>query len=182
MHRGYRAERYLEKLAAARQSIADLAVSTDIIVGFPGETDEDFEQTVQVVAEAEFDSAYTFIFSPRSGTEAAEMVDRFVPHDISVERFERLRAVVERAGRRKHAARVGRVEEVIVEGPSKRDASVLTGRTRQNKLVHFAADPIRIGSFADVRVIESASHYLMGELVGVTARPRHRTRIALSVG
>src|SRR5688572_3964610 len=182
MHRGYRAERYLEKLAAARRSIPDLAVSTDIIVGFPGETDEDFEQTLQVVAEAEFDSAYTFIFSPRSGTEAAEMVDRFVPHDVSVERFERLRAVVERAGRRKHAARVGRVEEVIDEGSSKRDASVLTGRTRQNKLVHFAADPIRVGSFADVRVIDSASHYLMGELVGVTARPRHRTRIALSVG
>ncbi|HUP74712.1 MAG TPA: tRNA (N6-isopentenyl adenosine(37)-C2)-methylthiotransferase MiaB [Acidimicrobiales bacterium] len=182
MHRGYRAERYLEKLAAARQSIPDLAVSTDIIVGFPGETDEDFEQTLQVVAEAEFDSAYTFIFSPRSGTDAAEMVDRFVPHDICVERFERLRAVVERSGRRKHAARVGRVEEVIIEGPSKRDASVLTGRTRQNKLVHFAADPIRIGSFADVRVIDSASHYLMGRLVGVTARPRHRTRIALSVG
>jgi tRNA-2-methylthio-N6-dimethylallyladenosine synthase len=183
MHRGYRAERYLEKLAAARASIDDLAVSTDIIVGFPGETDEDFEQTLQVAAEAEFDSAYTFIFSPRSGTEAAEMVERFVPHDVCVERFERLRAVVERAGRRKHAARVGRVEEVIVEGPSKRDASVLTGRTRQNKLVHFgSADPIRIGSFADVRVVDSASHYLMGELMGVTARPRHRTRIALSVG
>ncbi|MEO5840259.1 MAG: tRNA (N6-isopentenyl adenosine(37)-C2)-methylthiotransferase MiaB [Acidimicrobiales bacterium] len=183
MHRGYRAERYLEKLAAARQSIPDLAVSTDIIVGFPGETDGDFEQTLQVVAEAEYDSAYTFIFSPRSGTEAATMVDQFVPHDVSVERFERLRAVVERAGRRKHLARVGRVEEVIVEGPSKRDASVLTGRTRQNKLVHFAsADPIRVGSFADVCVVDSASHYLMGELVAVTARPRHRTRIALSVG
>ena len=183
MHRGYRAERYLEKLAAAREGIDDLAVSTDIIVGFPGETDADFDQTLQVVAEAEFDSAYTFIFSPRSGTEAAEMVDRFVPHEICVERFDRLRAVVERAGRRKHAARVGRVEEVIVEGPSKRDPTVLTGRMRHNKLVHFATvDPIRIGSFADVRVIDAAAHYLMGELVGVTARPRHRTRIALSVG
>ena len=183
MHRGYRAERYLEKLAAARAAIDDLAVSTDIIVGFPGETEADFEQTLQVVAEAEFDSAYTFIFSPRSGTEAATMTDRFVPHDVCVDRFERLRAVVERAGRRKHVARAGRVEEVIVEGPSKRDPGVLTGRTRQNKLVHFAsAEPIRVGSFADVRVTEGASHYLVGELVAVTARPRHRTRIALSVG
>jgi tRNA-2-methylthio-N6-dimethylallyladenosine synthase len=183
MHRGYRAERYLEKLAAARASIPDLAVSTDIILGFPGETDVDFEQTLQVVAEAEYDSAYTFIFSPRSGTEAAEMVDQFVPHAVCVERFDRLRTVVERSGRRKHGARVGRVEEVIVEGPSKRDASVLTGRTRQNKLVHFGSpDPIRSGSFAEVRVVDSASHYLMGELVDVTARPRHRTRIALSVG
>jgi len=183
MHRGYRAERYLEKLAAARAAVGDLAVSTDIIVGFPGETEEDFEQTLQVVAHAEYDSAYTFIFSPRSGTEAAAMVDQFIPHEVCVDRFERLRAVVERAGRRKHAERVGRVEDVIVEGPSKRDAAVLTGRTRQNKLVHFAAaDAIRVGSFADVRIVDSASHYLMGELVEVTARPRHRTRIALTVG
>src|SRR5207237_522720 len=183
MHRGYRAERYLEKLAATRAAVGDLAVSTDIIVGFPGETDDDFEQTLQVVAEAEYDSAYTFIFSPRSGTEAAEMVDRFVPHERCVERFDRLRAVVERAGRRKHAARVGRLEEVIVEGPSKRDQTILTGRTRQNKLVHFAtSEAIRTGSFADVRIVDAAAHYLMGELVGVTARPRHRTRIALSVG
>jgi tRNA-2-methylthio-N6-dimethylallyladenosine synthase len=183
MHRGYRAERYLEKLAAARGAVDDLAVSTDIIVGFPGETDDDFEQTLQVVAEAEFDSAYTFIFSPRSGTEAATMTDRFVPHEVCVERFDRLRAVVERAARRKHAARVGRVDEVIVEGPSKRDPAVLTGRTRQNKLVHFSStEPIRVGSFADVRITEGASHYLVGELVAVTARPRHRTRIAVSVG
>ena len=111
------------------------------------------------------------------------MTDRFVPHDVCVERFERLRAVVERAGRRKHEARVGRVEEVIVEGPSKRDPEVLTGRTRQNKLVHFASpEPIRVGSFADVQVTEGASHYLVGELAAVTARPRHRTRIAVSVG
>ena len=183
MHRGYRADRYLEKLAAARAAVDDLAVSTDIIVGFPGETEADFEQTLQVAAEAEFDSAYTFIFSPRSGTEAATMTDCFVPHDVCVDRFERLRAVVERAGRHKHAARVGRVEEVIVEGPSKRDPGVLTGRTRQNKLVHFAsAEPIRVGTFADVRVTENASHYLVGELVAITAKPRHRTRIALSVG
>lgn len=111
------------------------------------------------------------------------MTDRFVPHEVSVERFEQLRAVIERSARRKHAARVGRVEEVIVEGPSKRDPGVLTGRTRQNKLVHFpSATPIRTGSFADVRITAGASHYLHGELVAVTAPPRHRTRIPVSAG
>jgi tRNA-2-methylthio-N6-dimethylallyladenosine synthase len=183
MHRGYTAARYLEKLAAARASIADLAVSTDIIVGFPGETEEDFEATLEVAAAAEYDSAFTFIFSAREGTEAASMTDRFVPHDVAVARFERLRAVIDRSARRKHAARVGLVEEVIVEGPSKRDPSVLTGRTRQNKLVHFASErPLRVGTFADVRITEAASHYLHGSLLEVTAPARHKTRIAVQAG
>ena len=181
MHRGYTADRYLAKLAAARAAVRDLAVSTDIIVGFPGETDAEFDATLAVAAEAEYDSAFTFIFSPRGGTEAATMIDRFVPHEVAVERFERLRAVIERSARRKHAARVGRIDEVIVEGPSKRDPSVLTGRTRQNKLVHFASErPLRVGTFADVRVTEGASHYLYGELVAVTAKPRHKTRIPIA--
>jgi tRNA-2-methylthio-N6-dimethylallyladenosine synthase len=183
MHRGYTASRYLEKLAAARAAIADLAVSTDIIVGFPGETEDDFEATLEIAAAAEYDSAFTFIFSPREGTEAAVMTDRFVPHDVAVARFERLRAVIDRSARRKHAARVGRVEEVVIEGPSKRDASVLTGRTRQNKLVHFASDrPLRVGTYADVRITEAASHYLHGALVEVTAPARHKTRIAVQAG
>ncbi len=178
MHRGYTAKRYLEKLAAARAAVPDLAVSTDIIVGFPGETDADFDATLEVAAEAEYDSAFTFIFSPREGTEAAGMAELFVPHDVAVERFERLRAVIERSARRKHAVRVGLVDEVIVEGPSKRDPSVLTGRTRQNKLVHFPSErPLRVGTFADIRITEAASHYLYGELVAVTAAPRHKTRI-----
>ncbi|HEX7096223.1 MAG TPA: MiaB/RimO family radical SAM methylthiotransferase, partial [Acidimicrobiales bacterium] len=181
MHRGYTAERYLAMLAAARAAIPDLAVSTDIIVGFPGETDEDFARTLEVAAAAEYDSAFTFIFSPREGTEAATMTDRFVPHDVCVERFEQLRVVIERSARAKNEARVGRVEEVIVEGPSKRDPSLLTGRTRQNKLVHFpSATPIRTGSFADVRITAGATHYLQGELVAVTAPPRHRTRIPVN--
>jgi tRNA-2-methylthio-N6-dimethylallyladenosine synthase len=181
MHRGYRAERYLEKLAAARAAIPDLAVTTDIIVGFPGETDDDFDRTLEVAAEAAYDSAFTFVFSPREGTEAAAMTDRFVPHEVCVERFERLRVVIERSARLRNAARVGAVDEVIVEGPSKRDPSVLTGRTRQNKLVHFASDsPLRAGTFADVRITDGASHYLHGELVAVTAAPRHRTRIAVT--
>ncbi len=183
MHRGYTARRYLEKLRAARAGVADLAVTTDIIVGFPGETDDDFEQTLAVVAEAEYDSAYTFVFSPRPGTEAASMVDRFVPAPVVAERYERLRVVVERSTAAKHRARVGRIEEVIVEGPSKTNPSLTTGRTPHNKLVHFdAAEPLRPGTFAAVRVSAAGAHHLMGELVDVTARPRHRTRIPVVAG
>jgi tRNA-2-methylthio-N6-dimethylallyladenosine synthase len=182
MHRGYTAERYLERLAAARASVEDLAVTTDIIVGFPGETDDDFERTLEVAADAAYDSAYTFIYSPRPGTEAAERVDRFVPAEVVAERFERLRLVVERSGLGKHEARVGRVEEVLVEGPSRKDPDVLTGRTRQNKLVHFASSPIRAGSYATVRVTGAAPHHLRGELVQVTRPAAHRTRLPLLVG
>ncbi|QGG97013.1 tRNA (N6-isopentenyl adenosine(37)-C2)-methylthiotransferase MiaB [Actinomarinicola tropica] len=183
MHRGYTAERYLEKLAAARATIDDLAVTTDLIVGFPGETEDDFEQTLEVVAAAEYDSAYTFIFSPREGTEAAGMSEAFVPHDVAVARFDRLRAVLERSGVRKHRERIGRVEEVVVEGPSKRDRTVLTGRTRQNKLVHFpSAEPLRMGTYAHVLVTDAAAHHLRGELREVLARPTHRTRIPVVAG
>ncbi|HVE45610.1 MAG TPA: tRNA (N6-isopentenyl adenosine(37)-C2)-methylthiotransferase MiaB [Acidimicrobiales bacterium] len=205
MHRGYTAERYLEKLAAARAAVPDLAVTTDLIVGFPGESDDDFERSLEVVAAAEYDSAYTFVFSPRPGTEAADMADQFVPPEAVAERFDRLKVVVERSALLKHQARVGRVEEVLVEGPSKRDPAVLTGRTRQNKLLHFvnAASPGRgpnvgllaeaaappppgaalaPGTFATVLVTAAASHHLTGELQEVTARPRHRTRIPVAAG
>ena len=124
----------------------DLAVTTDIIVGFPGETDDDFERTLEVVAEAGYDSAYTFIYSPRPGTEAAERPDDFVPAEVTAERFARLTAVVERSARLRHEARVGRIEEVVVEGRSRRDPAEATGRTRQNKLVHFPAEPMRPGT------------------------------------
>jgi tRNA-2-methylthio-N6-dimethylallyladenosine synthase len=179
MHRGYTAERYLDRLAEARRAMPDLAVTTDLIVGFPGETDDDFERTLEVVAAAEYDSAYTFIYSPRTGTEAAERTDEFVPREVIADRFERLRLVVERAGLAKHEARVGRVEEILVEGPSRKDPSVLSGRTGQNKLVHLAgADPTtRPGTFATAAITSAGPHFLRGELVEITARPRHRTRI-----
>jgi tRNA-2-methylthio-N6-dimethylallyladenosine synthase len=185
MRRGYTAERYLARLADARAAISDLAVSTDLIVGFPGETEDDFERTLEVAAEANYDSAYTFVFSPRPGTRAAAMQDRFVPSEVAAERMERLRAVVERSALVRHRARIGKVEEVLVEGPSKRDPSVITGRTGQNKLVHFEpveGRRIAIGSFAEVRVTGSARHHLFGELIEVTALPRHRTRIPVVAG
>ena len=181
MHRGYTAERYLERLRAAREAVADLAVSTDIIVGFPGETEDDFERTLLVAAEAEYDSAFTFVFSPRPGTEAAEMTDQFCDPDEVRDRFERLRAVVDRSSRRGNQARVGHREEVVVEGPSKKDPGVLTGRTRQNRLVHFPSPQrLKPGTFATVDVTASGAHHLRGELAEVTAPPRWRTRIPVA--
>jgi tRNA-2-methylthio-N6-dimethylallyladenosine synthase len=183
MHRGYTAERYLDRLAAARSAMPDLAVTTDIIVGFPGETEADFERTLEVAAEAQYDSAYTFIFSPRPGTEAAERVEAFVAPEVIADRFQRLTVVVERSALAKHRDRIGRTEQVLVEGPSKRDAEVTSGRTRQNKLVHFAtATPVRAGAYAEVRVTGAAPHHLTGELLEVTAAPRHRTRIPIAAG
>jgi tRNA-2-methylthio-N6-dimethylallyladenosine synthase len=179
MHRGYTADRYLEKLAEARETIDDLAVSTDVIVGFPGESEDDFAATLEVAAEARFDSAYTFVFSPRPGTEAAEMVDRFCdPHEVQ-DRYARLRTVIERSALARYRARIDAVEEVVIEGPSKKDFSVLTGRTAHNKLVHFASEPVKPGTFATVRITDAAHQYLLGELVEITARPRHRTRLTV---
>ncbi|HEX5095710.1 MAG TPA: tRNA (N6-isopentenyl adenosine(37)-C2)-methylthiotransferase MiaB [Acidimicrobiia bacterium] len=184
MHRGYTAERYLARLAAARAAIPDLAVTTDIIVGFPGETDDDFERTLEVVDAAGYDAAYTFVFSPRPGTEAAEMVDDFVPAEIAQDRMRRLVDVVERHALRTHDARVGRDEAVLVEGPSKKDIAVWSGRTRQNKLVHFvpAADaPARAGDLVEVRITSAAPHWLKGDFVRpLQAARRRRVRIPVS--
>ena len=178
MHRGYTADKYIEKVDAARQQIPDLALSTDIIVGFPGETDVDFERTLEVAAEVRFDNAYTFVYSPRPGTEAAELLQRFVPAKISAERMERLRRVIERTSLKGNESRIGHEEEVIVEGQSKRDSEMLTGRTRHNRLVHFPAqEKIRPGSYAQVRVTEARTFNLVGELLEVTAAAKHRTRI-----
>ncbi|MEO6120539.1 MAG: tRNA (N6-isopentenyl adenosine(37)-C2)-methylthiotransferase MiaB [Acidimicrobiales bacterium] len=176
MHRGYTAQRYLEKLAAARAAVDDLAVTTDIIVGFPGESDDDFQATLEVAAEAAYDSAYTFVFSPRPGTEAASFAERFVPEDVVADRFERLKIVVERSALQRHQARVGREEEVLIEGPSRKDPDMLAGRTRQNKLLHLAGR-LPAGTMARALVTAAAPHHLMGELVEVTAAPRHRTLI-----
>jgi tRNA-2-methylthio-N6-dimethylallyladenosine synthase len=183
MHRGYTAARYLDKLAAARCAVSDLAVSTDIIVGFPGETDDDFEQTLAVAAAAEYDYAYTFIFSPRPGTEAASMGADFVDATVAGQRFERLRVVVERSALARHRARIGRCEDVLLEGPSKKDPTIATGRTRQNKLVHLRPPrPLRPGTYAAVEIVDAAPHHLRGRFIDVIAEPAHRWRIPVLAG
>lgn len=181
MHRGYTAERYLEKVKQAQAGIEDLAVSTDIIIGFPGETESDFEATLEVAADAQFDAAFTYVFSAREGTEAAEFTEDFIPKAVTKERMERLRRVIERSAGLKAQQRVGRIEEVVIEGPSRRNVGVVSGRTRQNKLVHFEAD-IKAGSLAHVEIIEAKSHYLLGELREVIRGPRTRTKIPVIAG
>ncbi|MBK5289241.1 MAG: tRNA (N6-isopentenyl adenosine(37)-C2)-methylthiotransferase MiaB [Acidimicrobiia bacterium] len=182
MRRGYTAERYLEKLVMARAAIADLAVTSDIIVGFPGETEADFMATMELAEAAQYDAAYIFVFSPRPGTAAAEMVDDFVPDSVVRERMDRLTEVVERHGTAKHEARLGRVEQALVEGPSKKDPAVMSGRTRQNKLVHFAGD-VPVGSTVEVTVTKAAPHWLRGDLGAVLSGPRpSRTRLSVTAG
>jgi tRNA-2-methylthio-N6-dimethylallyladenosine synthase len=184
MRRGYTAQRYLDRLAAARTAVDDLAVTTDVIVGFPGETEADFEDTLAVCAEAGYDSAFTFIFSPRPGTRAAAMDSEFVPAEVVAERFERLKTVIDRSALARHQARVGRREEVLVEGVSRRDETMLSGRTRQGKLVHFpAAGPAGNpppGALGRVVVTAGHPHHLSGRLEEVTAPPRHRVRIPVA--
>jgi tRNA-2-methylthio-N6-dimethylallyladenosine synthase len=195
MHRGYTAERYLERLAAARRAIDDLAVTTDIIVGFPGETESDFARTLEVVEAAQYDAAYTFVFSPREGTEAATMIDDFVAPEVVKERMTRLTELVEEIGKRKHAARLGCLEEVLVDGPSKTDPAMWSGRTRHNKLLHFApatgADSgdvsvqagrasVQGGDLVHVRVTKTAPHWMRGDLVGMV-RPGRRRKVRIPV-
>jgi tRNA-2-methylthio-N6-dimethylallyladenosine synthase len=167
MRRTYDRERYLGLVDKLRGAIPDLALGTDIIVGFPGETDDDFEETIEVVEAVRYDSAYTFIFSPRSGTEAAELPDQ-VPDEVKHERLERLVEVVQRVAAERNVERVGRVEEVLVEGPS-RDGAVLRGRTRRNTTVNFTGSAAP-GDLVDVLIDCSTSTTLHGaELAAVAA-------------
>ena len=183
MKRGHTALEYKSIIRKIRAIRPDISLSSDFIVGFPGETEDDFERTLEVAAEVEYDSAYTFVFSPRGGTEAADMEADFCDPAEVTDRYERLRVVTERSARQRHAARIGKTEEVVVEGTSKRDDTVLTGRTRQNKLIHFpTVDPIKAGSYATVKVTGAGMQYLTGELVEVTSLPKRRTRIAVVPG
>jgi tRNA-2-methylthio-N6-dimethylallyladenosine synthase len=164
MHRGYNTARYREKLAMARREIPGLSVSTDIIVGFPGETEEDFAATLQLMAEERFDQAFMFIFSPRPGTRAAEMGDRFVPHDVIQERFDRLVALQGQISLELNEAMVGQVIEVLAEGPSRKDEQAATTRTRGGKVVHVRGS-YRPGTFLEVLVTSAAPHHLIGNPV-----------------
>jgi len=159
MRRTYTRERYLALVARLRDAIPDLAIGTDIIVGFPGEREDDFRQTLEVVDEVGYDSAYTFVYSPRAGTEAAAMSDQ-VPHDVKIERMERLVEATQRIARTRNAARVGGVEQVLVEGPSRTDPTLLRGRTRRNTTVNFAGDA-QPGTLVDV-LVETATSTTLG--------------------
>ncbi len=163
MHRGYNSERFLSRLAMARQIVPDLSVSTDIIVGFPGETDEDFEDTMRVVATARFDQAFTFQFSPRPGTVAAELDGRIAKSVVQA-RFDRLVELQRAISLESNQAMVGRVEEVLVEGPSKKDPEMATARTRGNKPVH-APGRYEPGSYLRMEITRASPHHLMGRVV-----------------
>lgn len=181
MHRGYTAERYLKRLSQARALIDDLAVTTDVIVGFPGETEADFVRTLEVCLEACFDSAFSFIFSPRPGTQAATLVDKFVDPATAGQRYDRLKVVLDRTAALKHRQRIGLIEEVVVEGMSKKNPHLTTGRTRQNKLLHFStSESLRVGTFARVEVTDAARFHLSGHLVEIGDAPTHKLRLAVS--
>src|SRR5213079_382711 len=163
MRRTYSRERYLRLAEEMRSAIPDLALTTDLIVGFPGETDEDFEQTVTAVEEVGYNAAFTFVFSPRGGTEAATMPDQ-VPEELKRERIERLVEVVQRVAEGRNRERIGRVEEVLVEGPSRTDKAVLRGRTRRNTTVNFTGGA-GAGELVAVEIEGATSTTLRGTVV-----------------
>lgn len=170
MNRSYTREEYLELVGRLRAAMPGLALSTDIIVGFPGETEEDFQDTLSLVREASFSSAYTFIYSRRPGTPAAEMADD-TPREVIQERFDRLAALVADQAHEANQAFLGGLVSVLVEGVSKRDAGVLVGHSEHNQTVHFALPDGRsseglVGSIVDVRVDEARTWYLRGAVEG----------------
>ncbi len=171
MRRTYDRERYLDRVALIREHVPDMALTTDIIVGFPGESEDDFEQTLEVAELVGYDGAFTFIFSPRRSTKAAEMTEGVVPHSVKVARMERLVEVVQRRARERAQRFVGRTLEVLVEGASRTDPERLRGRTRHNKVVNFAglASP---GELTRVEITAATSQTLSGEesLVARAAR------------
>jgi tRNA-2-methylthio-N6-dimethylallyladenosine synthase len=160
MRRTYTRERYIALAERMRAAIPDLAFGTDIIVGFPGETEDDFRETLEVVEHVGYDSAYTFVYSPRAGTEAAAMPDQ-IPHEVKIERMERLVDLTQRLARDRNEARIGGVEEVLVEGPSRTDPAMLRGRTRRNTTVNFTGSAAP-GDLVGVLVEAATSTTLRG--------------------
>jgi tRNA-2-methylthio-N6-dimethylallyladenosine synthase len=160
MRRTYGRERYMDRVALIREHVPDCAITTDIIVGFPGETDADFEQTLEVVEEVGYDGAFTFVFSPRRGTEAADLGDQ-IPHPVKVERMQRLVELVQRRARERGQRFVGRTLDVLVEGPSRTDPSRLRGRSRHNKTVNFEGT-VAPGETVGVEITAATSTTLSG--------------------
>ena len=160
MRRSYTRRRYLEWLRRIRQAIPEIAVTTDIIVGFPGETEEDFAETLSLVEEARFDAAFTFQYSPRPGTVAGGWDDEFVAKDVVQKRFERLVAVQDAISLERNRALEGTVAEVLVEGAGRKGG--VQGRTRTNKVVNFAGR-YAPGDFVDVRLTRGGPHHFLGQ-------------------
>jgi len=167
MRRTYSRERYLLLVDKLRSSIPDLALTTDLIVGFPGETEAEFEETVSAVEEVGYDGAFTFVYSPRQGTEAASMPDQ-VPEDVKGERIERLVDAVQRVAEARNRERIGGVEEVLVEGPSRNNPELLRGRTRRNTTVNFAGTA-SAGELVPVTIESATSTTLKGTQLAVVA-------------
>jgi tRNA-2-methylthio-N6-dimethylallyladenosine synthase len=163
MRRTYDKERFLDRVEMIRAQCPDIALTTDIIVGFPGETEEEFQDTLDVVERVGFDGAFTFVFSPRRGTEAAEMTEDFVPHPVKVERMERLVEAVQRRSRERTQRFVGRTLDVLIEGQSRTDPDRLRGRTSHNKVVNFTGfgEP---GETVPVEITSATSQTLAGEM------------------
>jgi tRNA-2-methylthio-N6-dimethylallyladenosine synthase len=161
MRRTYDRARFMDRVALIREHVPDCAITTDVIVGFPGETEADFGETLELVEEVGFDGAFTFIYSPRRGTEAANFSDEFVPHDVAVERMQRLVDAVQRHAHQRAERFVGRSLEVLVEGQSRTDPSKLRGRTRHNKVVNFEG-VARAGEFVCVEITSATSQTLAG--------------------
>jgi tRNA-2-methylthio-N6-dimethylallyladenosine synthase len=161
MRRTYTRERYLDRVAMIREHVPDCALTTDIIVGFPGETDADFEQTLEVAEAVGYDGAFTFVYSPRRGTEAATLPDQ-VPHPVKVQRMKRLVEVIQRRALERGQRFVGRTLSVLVEGPSRTDPSRIRGRTRHNKVVNFAGLGAP-GELVEVEITAATSQSLSGE-------------------
>ncbi len=167
MRRTYSRERYLKLVADMRAAIPDLALTTDLIVGFPGESESDFRETLEVVEEVGYDGAFTFVFSPRRGTEAAEMADQ-VPEAVKRERIERLIEVVQSSAAARNAGRIGGKEEVLVEGASRTDPRLLRGRTRRNTTVNFSGTAAA-GELVEVSIRRATSTTLGGTQLVVAA-------------
>ena len=163
MNRHYGSESYLALIGYMREKIPDIALSTDIIVGFPGETEDDFADTLSMLEKVRFDAFFSFIYSPRKGTPAAEMEQ--IPDAVKNDRFRRLLEVQNRISLEKNREYVGKTERVLVEGVSKTDPGMMTGRNEKNRLVHFPGDVSLTGTFANVRITAADTYSLRGELV-----------------
>ena len=164
MNRHYTREHYLELVEKLRRAIPDIAITTDIIVGYPGETEEDFQDTMDVVTQVGYDSAFTFIYSKRTGTPAAKKEDQ-IPEDVVKDRFDRLLEVVRRDGQKRAESYTGSVQRILIEQMNEQDDALVTGRMDNNSVVHLPGDASMIGTFVDVKLVECKGFYYIGQRV-----------------